>query len=125
MISRLPVTMALSAVLASATKFPVGHGRKPANAIPPYYLLYAITAQTSGAPFADMNEDISLVYQVTSVSGPNPDKPNSHGVADQVELMADAARTAFLGRSPATGLWLNTITVPGARVIGRSLDTEP
>ncbi|MEV2259214.1 hypothetical protein AB0J13_11205 [Streptomyces anulatus] len=125
MIARQPITMALSALLASSTGMPVGRGRKPANTIPPYYLLYAVTAQTSGAPFTDMNEDLAVVYQVTSISGPDPSRPNSHGVADQAELMADEARTAILGRDPATGLWLYPLIVPGAKVIGRTLDTEP
>ncbi|MEV6165683.1 hypothetical protein AB0L71_27985 [Streptomyces sp. NPDC052052] len=125
MIQRLPVTMALSALLASATGLPVGRGRKPEDTIPPYYLLYAVPAAVSGAPFSDLNEDASFVYQVTSVSGPDPSDPDSHGVADQAEWMADKARTAILGRDPGTGLWLHQLVIPGARVIGRSLDTEP
>ena len=125
MIARLPVTMALSALLTSATSIPVGRGSKPPDVAPPYFLLHTVTAQTGGAPFADLNEDSSLVYQVTSVSGPDPVKPDSHGVADQAEWMADKARTAILGRDPATGLWLHQLTIPGVRVIGRSLDTEP
>lgn len=125
MIARLPVTMALSALLASATKLPVGRGNKPAGVSPPYYLLYSIPAEVSGAPFTDRNEDASLVYQVTSVSGPDPTKQDSRGVADQAEWMADNARNAILGRDPATGLWLRTLTVPDVRVIARSLDTEP
>ncbi|MEV8101067.1 hypothetical protein [Streptomyces sp. NPDC088135] len=125
MIQRLPVTMALSALLTSATGLPVGRGRKPKDTSPPYYLLYTVPADVSGAPFSDLNEDAALVYQVTSVSGPDPSDPDSHGVADQAEWMADKARTALLGRDPATGLWLHPLAVPGARVIGRTLDTEP
>ncbi|MFE9461714.1 hypothetical protein [Streptomyces californicus] len=125
MIARLPVTMALSALLASATNTPVGRGRKPVNTNPPYHLLQAVSAQTSGAPFTDLNEDITLVYQVTSISGPDPNRPDSHGVADQVEWMADKVRRAILGRDPETGLWLHPLVVPGVKVIGRSLDTEP
>ncbi|MEU5660076.1 hypothetical protein ABZ802_31335 [Streptomyces sp. NPDC047737] len=124
MIARLPVTMAVSALLASATNLPVGRGSKPAGVNPPYYLLYALPAELSGAPLADENEDASYVYQVTSVSGPDPTKPDSRGVADQAEWMADKARTAFLGRDPVTGLWLRTLTVPGVKVTGRSLDVE-
>lgn len=125
MIPRLPVTMALSALLASATNLPVGRGRAPANTTPPYYLLYALPAEVYGAPFSDEHEDASFVYQVTSVSGPDPTKPDSYGVADQAEWMGDEARTAILGRDPATGLWLRTLTIPGAAIMGRSLDTEP
>lgn len=125
MIARLPVTMALSALLASVTGFPVGRGRKPKDAIPPYYLLHSVTAVYSGAPFSDRNEDASFVYQVTPVSGPDPDVPDSYGVADQAELMADLARKAFLGRDPATGLWLHELVIPGAKVMGRRPDVEP
>ncbi|WP_327335125.1 hypothetical protein [Streptomyces anulatus] len=125
MIARLPVTMALSAILASATNLPVGRGSKPPTIAPPYFLLYAMPAELSGAPLADEHEDASLVYQVTSVSGPDPSKPDSRGAADQAEWMADKARTAILGRDPATGLWLRPLTIPGTKVIGRSLDTEP
>ncbi|MFF2411859.1 hypothetical protein [Streptomyces sp. NPDC058092] len=125
MIARLPVTMALSALLTSATGIPVGRGSKPADTAPPYYLLHALPATYSGAPFTDANEDSVLVYQVTSVSGPNPATPDSHGVADQAEWMADIARTAILGRDRATRLWLNELTIPSVKVIGRSLDTEP
>lgn len=126
MIARLPVTIALSALLASATGFPVGRGRKPIDAAsPPYYILYSLPTTLSGAPLADENEDASFVYQITSVSGPDPSKPESFGLADQAELMGDKARAAVLGRDPETGLWLNELTVPGAKVFGRSLDTEP
>jgi len=123
-IDRLPVTMALSTLLASATSLPVGRGNKPADTDPPYYLLYAMPAELSGAPLADEHEDASFVYQVTSVSGPDPSKPDSRGVADQAEWMADKARKAFLGRDPVTGLWLRTLTIPGVKVTGRSLDVE-
>jgi hypothetical protein len=124
-IERLPVTMALSALLASAAGFPVGRGSKPPNSAPPYYLLHSITAVYSGAPFSDRNEDASFTYQVTPVSGPDPDVPDSHGVADQAEWMADRARTAFLGRDPATGLWLHELVIPGVKVMGRGPDVEP
>lgn len=124
MISRLPVTMALSALLASATPWPVGRGTTPSGAIPPYLLLYSVDAQVGGAPFADENEDISLVYQVTSVSGPDPSHPGSTGIADQSELMGDKIRRAILGRDPATGLWLYPLTIPGVSVMCRELDTE-
>lgn len=124
MIDRLPVTMALSALLTSATGLPVGRGSMPTGKNPPYYLLYALPADVSGAPLADEHEDAAFVYQVTSVSGPDPSRPDSHGVADQAEWMADKVRTAILGRDPATGLWLHTLTIPGAKVIGRSLDVE-
>ena len=118
------LVLALSALLSSATSIPVGRGSMPVGANLPYYLLYALPAKLSGAPLADEHEDASYVYQVTSVSGPDPSNPDSRGVADQAEWMADKARKVFLGRDPATGLWLHTLTIPGAKVTGRSLDVE-
>lgn len=125
MIARMPVTLAASTLLATATGFPVGRGRKPKDTNPPYYLLYSITTDLSGPELADLNEDLTVIYQVTAVSGPDPARPNSYGVADQAEIMADKARAAFLGRDPATGLWLHPLTVAGTKCFGRSLDTEP
>lgn len=126
MIERRLFTNALVTMLTAATTFPVGRGRMPATASkPPYYILDSLPATVFGAPFADDNEDASLVYQLTSVSGPDPAKPNSYGTQDQIELLADRARTAVLGRDPNTGLWLHDITVPGIKVMCRELDTEP
>ncbi|MFW3477342.1 hypothetical protein [Streptomyces microflavus] len=65
MIERAPVTMAFSALLATATGIPVGRGRKPAGNHHRYYLLHSITATYSGAPFSDLNEDASFIYQLT------------------------------------------------------------
>jgi hypothetical protein len=117
--------MALSALLTSESGFPVGRRRMPAGQDPPYYLIQLVDYATSGAPLADEHEDASLVYQVTSVSGPDPDVPGSSGDQDQTEWLADKARTVFLGRDPGTGLWLHPITIPGATVFGRSLEMEP
>ncbi|MER8003024.1 hypothetical protein [Streptomyces sp. NPDC095613] len=125
MIARLPVTTALAELLAAATGTPVGRGRMPLGGAQHYYLLYAVDSTISGAPFADTHEDASYVYQVTSVSGPNPTVKGSAGTLDQVELMADRARAAILGRDPATGLWANPLTMPGVSVMCRDLDTEP
>ncbi|MCA1220251.1 hypothetical protein [Streptomyces sp. 8L] len=124
MISRLPVTMALHGLLTSATGLPVGRGTMPARATPPYYVLYSLDTHTSGAPYSDLNEDASFVYQLTSVSGPNPAAGIPAGLEDQTEWLADNARAAILGRDPTTGLWLHALTIPGARVICRDLDIE-
>ncbi|MFD7867315.1 hypothetical protein [Streptomyces sp. NPDC059783] len=124
MIDRQPVSKALAALLATASGRPVGRGKKPTTAGQHYYVLYALDTTLGGAPLADMGEDLSPVYQVTSVSGPDPTKPGSVGDMDQVEWMADKARQAFLGRDPATGLWLHALTIPGVSVMGRSLDVE-
>lgn len=126
MIRRRLVTDWVETTLATATGLPVGSGRRPATGQePPYYLLYSVGTDLSGAPLADTLEDASLVYQITSVSGPDPALPDSTGVLDQAEWMADKARQALLGRDPATGLWLHPLTVPGVRCTARSLDAEP
>ncbi|MFJ9988563.1 hypothetical protein ACIQUD_31900 [Streptomyces globisporus] len=124
MIKRAPVTMAFSALLASATGIPVGRGRKPDGNHHRYYLLHSIGATYSGAPYSDLNEDASFVYQLTPVSGPDPTRPDSYGVADQAEWMADKGREVAYGRDPATGLWLHQLVIPGARVIGRGPDSS-
>ncbi|MFB7592311.1 hypothetical protein [Streptomyces sp. NPDC056169] len=125
MIERRLVTQAVVAMLAAASGKPVGHGAIPVGAEPPYYLLTVVSTTVSGAPLADESEDLSVVYQVTAVSGPAPSKPGSHADADQAEWLADKARAAFLARDPGTGLWLHPITVAGAKVFDRSLDNEP
>ncbi|MFF2731777.1 hypothetical protein ACFVS9_28200 [Streptomyces sp. NPDC058008] len=125
MIARRPVTIALAALLASASNRPVGRGRKPTGAPQNYYLLDSLDTALDGPPLADMNDDLSPVYQVTSVSGPDPAKPGSNGDPEQVEWMADKAREAFLSRDPGTGLWLHPLILPGVSVMSRTLETEP
>lgn len=132
MIERLPVTRMVAAALTAASGgMAVGFGKIPTSAdgttpvVPPYYLLYSLPLSLSGAPYADMNEDASLVYQVTSVSGPDPAIPQSSPTEDQVEWMADKARTGLLGRDPATGLWLHEVAPEGWKCMCRDLDIEP
>ncbi|WP_055693977.1 hypothetical protein [Streptomyces prasinopilosus] len=125
MIQKRLVTNWVVATLAIASKMPVGRGRAPTSGqAPPYYLAYSVDTSVSGAPFADRSEDGSLVYQLTSVSGPDPTKPQSSATQDQLEWMADKARAIFLGRDPATGMWLHPLTVPGVSCMTRSLDVE-
>jgi hypothetical protein len=123
-IEKRKATKAFADLLAAATSLPVGRGQKPQNE-PPYYIVYSLDTDVSGAPYPDDNEDASLVWQVTSVSGPSSTVASSTGYLDQVEWMADAARTAVLGRDPATGRRLHALEVPGYRDIARTLDTEP
>jgi hypothetical protein len=118
------VSKAVAEMLATVTGMPVGRGQKPQGE-PPYYLLYSLDTSVDGAPFPDLKEDASLVYQVTSVSGPSSSVISSAGFLDQAEWMADAARDAFLLRHPATGLWLHALDIPGHRDICRELETEP
>lgn len=125
MITRRLVTNAVVTMLETATSLPVGRGKAPAGVDkPPYFIVYTMPLEVSGAPLADQHEDASIVYQVTSVSGPDPDVPESAGELEQTEWLADKARSAFLARHPSTGLWMNPITVTGFKVTDRSLDTE-
>lgn len=124
MIARRLVTNALATLLTSATGLPVGRGRTPGGKLP-YYLLYSVDTTVHGPALADTLDDATIVYQVTSVSGPDPAVSGSAGSLEQAEWLADKARTAVLGRDPATGLWLHTLPVSGTKVMGRSLDTEP
>lgn len=129
MIERRVVTLAVAGLLATASGKPVGRGRLPYSQdgtpiVPPYYVLYSVDTTLDGAPLADANEDASLVYQVTSVSGPDG-TTSGQAFEDQVEWLADTARKAVLGRDPATGLWLHPLTVTGYQCMGRGLDTEP
>lgn len=124
MIDRRQVTQALSALLTTETGRPVGLGRMP-KADPPYYLLYSVDTSLGGALYADSNEDLSVVYQVTSVSGPDPAVASSSGTLEQAEWLADKARQAILRRDPETGLWAAALTVPGVKVMCRELEIEP
>jgi hypothetical protein len=115
---------AVHALLATATGKPVGDGRMP-QADPPYYLLYVVDTTVTGAPLADDNEDMTLIVQVTSVSGPDPAKPGSSGTLEQAMWMADKARRAFLARDPATGEWVNPLVLDGVKNTARSVEIEP
>ena len=125
MIEKRVVTNAVLAMLTGATGLPVGRGRTPANAGLKYYVLYALDTSLSGPPLADEHDDLTVIYQVTSVSAPDPAKPGSAGSAEQAEWLADKARTAFLARAPFTGRWVHDLAVPGAVVMARELDVEP
>jgi hypothetical protein len=125
MIERRLVTNAVLTMLAAATGRPVGRGKAPANPGLSYYVLYPLDGAVSGPPLTDENEDLTVTFQVTSVSLPDPAKPGTSGSAEQVEWMADKARAAFLARNPATGAWMNELAVDGAVVMCRELDTEP
>jgi len=125
-IERRLVTNALAALLSTATGLPVGKSvlpSAPANAMA-YYVLTPLDSTLSGASYADMSEDLSLVVQVTSVSAPDKTRPGSAGTLEQAEGLADKARTAFLGRNPSTGQWVNALTVAGAACMRRELEVE-
>jgi hypothetical protein len=119
MIETLAFTDALTTMLAQATNLPVGKGRRPDGNPSHYYIVHFITRADDGAPFADDNEDAELIYQIDSVSGPDPQVPDSYGTQDQVHWMDDKARAAILARNPATRAWLHPLTIPDGKVIGR------
>lgn len=124
MIKTRPFTSAVAELLATASGKPVGKGRRPDGSPTHYYILWRIDRNTGGAPFSDLNEDATLIYQITSVSAPDPQDPDSYGTQDQLEWMEDKAREAILGRDPATGEWLHALSVPGVKVMARMADIE-
>lgn len=125
MIEKRLVTNWVETTLATASNMPVGQGRAPVTGqAPPFHLLYSVDTSLSGAPYADLNEDASFVYQITHVSGPDPNVAQSTADSDQLEWMADTARKAFLGRDPDTGLWLHPMAIDGISCMSRSLEVE-
>lgn len=129
MIEKRVVTNAVATLLGTVTALPVGKASIPRTSTglkaPPYYILTPVTVFTSGAPYPDANEDMTIVYQVTSVSGPAPGQSGTYGSLEQAEGLADKAREALLGRNSVTGRWLHTLTIPGATCMCRELETEP
>ncbi|MER6844853.1 hypothetical protein [Streptomyces platensis] len=125
MIERRVVTNALASLLGTATGLPVGKGVLPAGGATAYYVLTPLDSSLSGAPYADMSEDLSLVIQVTSVSAPDKSRPGTAGTLEQAEGLADKARAAYLARNPTTGQWTNPLTVTGVRCMCRELEVEP
>ncbi|WP_329131547.1 hypothetical protein OG552_10490 [Streptomyces sp. NBC_01476] len=125
------MTAQVAAAITAESGKPVGLGKMPRSddgvtpVLPPYHILYSIDSTFDGAPFTDENEDAHLVYQVTSVSGPDPEIPQSGGDQTQTEWLADKARIALLGRNPTTGAWLHNITAPGYQCMSRGIDIEP
>ncbi|MER6249381.1 hypothetical protein [Streptomyces griseorubiginosus] len=119
MIETRTFTDTLITMLAQATGKPVGEGRRPDGNPSHYYLVRFITRTDDGAPYTDDNEDAVLTYQIDSVSGPDPETPDSYGTQGQVQWMDDKARNAILARNPATRAWLHDLPLPDGKVIGR------
>ncbi|MFE1767186.1 hypothetical protein ACFW81_23585 [Streptomyces angustmyceticus] len=126
MIERRTVTNALATLLGGATNLPVGRAVLPSNAAnaTAYYVLTPLDSTLTGAPYADLNEDLSLVVQITSVSAPDKTRPGSAGTLEQAEGLADKARAAFLARNPTTGQWANPLAVAGVACMCRELEVE-
>lgn len=124
MIKTRVFTNGLLEMLATGSGKPVGKGRRPDGNPSEYYILDRVDRQTDGAPYTDLNEDATLVYQVTSVSGPDPGDPDSYGTQDQLEWMEDKVREVILGRNPATRAWLHPLAPSGIRVMARMPEVE-
>ncbi|MFF4409799.1 hypothetical protein [Streptomyces sp. NPDC001404] len=118
MIERRLVTEALASLLATATGKPCGTGAIPLSATgpasPPYTVVTPLPLALGGAPFSDLHEDATTVYQVTCVA-------RQHA---QAEWLADRVRFAVLGRDPATGAWQHPLPVPGWTCYDRALDLD-
>jgi hypothetical protein len=116
-LERRLATDALAALLGTATGKPCGTGAAPmvgaSAAEPPYTVVHALPLTLSGAPFSDLNEDASTLYQVDCVA-------RQH---QQAEWLADRARTGVLGRDTA-GAWLYDLSLPGWTCYARSLDLD-
>lgn len=119
MIERQMVTKAFGAFLATVTGKPVGYGKVPINPAtgrpypPPYTLLYSLDHSSSDGTLGDNGSAAVSTYQATCVSGPVPGQADSAGTVEQVEWLADKARTGVMAR-PANGTgYTNPITIPG------------
>jgi hypothetical protein len=93
-IQRLPVTEGLRALLATLTGFPVGLRTVPVDDAgdpvpPPYTLLYPLDRTDATNTLADNGKAQIADYQATFVSGPVPGQPDSRGMDEQVQWMAD------------------------------------
>ncbi|MER7707242.1 hypothetical protein ABTX81_30615 [Kitasatospora sp. NPDC097605] len=121
MIARLPVTRSVRALLASATGKPCGLGALPrmpdgSPALPPYTVLHPLPWQVGGAPFSDLSEDASGLYQAVAVAES----------VEQAEWLADRIRAGVLERDPVTGRWLHQLNDLPAGVVckTREVDTD-
>lgn len=124
MIDRLPVTNALQALLATLTGCPVGKDTVPLNAAgkpvpPPYTLLYTQDDDDEDNTLADNNKATVFTYQATCVSGPLPGQPNSRGLADQAQWLADRARRVVERPADGRSGYLHPLPVPGAHCYHR------
>ncbi|MEW2267804.1 hypothetical protein, partial [Streptomyces sp. NPDC047868] len=126
MIERQMVTKALAALLATATGKPVGFAKVPINPAtkapypPPYTLLYSLDHNSSDGTIADKGAAAVSTYQATFVSGPVPGQADSAATVEQVEWLADKARTGVMARRPdGSPGYANPITIPGVNCFHR------
>ncbi|WJV48901.1 hypothetical protein [Streptomyces flavofungini] len=112
------ISLAVQAMLSSATGRSCGYGSAPTTsstptgAAVPYSVLYPVGSTSDGPPFGDASADARIVYQVTSVAT----------TAEQVEWMADKVRIGMLAQTPRG--YAHPITPPGYVVMSRELDKE-
>jgi hypothetical protein len=109
--SSAPVTAALVALVASATSRPVGDGRLPTAADPPFAVVYGLPGGESWGPdYTDPQAATALAYQITYVSVTRAG----------AEAFADIVRHALLDRS-ADGAFVTALAVSGLTVLDREL----
>ncbi|GAA3304797.1 hypothetical protein GCM10020295_56850 [Streptomyces cinereospinus] len=112
------LSLAVQAMLASATGRSCGYGSAPTSsslptgAATPYSVLYPVGSTSDGPPFGDASADARIVYQVTSVAT----------TAEQAEWMADKVRAGMLARTVLG--YTYPITAAGYVVMSRELDKE-
>ncbi|WP_282795782.1 hypothetical protein [Streptomyces sp. CC224B] len=116
-LERRLATDAVAALLRTATGTPCGLGTVPLTdgrpADPPYTVLHALPLTLSGAPFSDLNEDASSIYQVDCVA-------RQH---QQAEWLADKVRSGVLSRRP-DGAWRHPLPLAGWNCYARALDLD-
>ncbi|MER5302127.1 hypothetical protein ABT039_22090 [Streptomyces lasiicapitis] len=116
-LERRLATAAFTALLTAATDKPCGIGTAPHAAgrpvAPPYTVLRALPLTLSGAPFTDLNEDASTLYQVDCVAR----------LHEQAEWLADRVRAGVLSRT-ADGTWRHPLRLPGWTCYARGLDLD-
>lgn len=109
----VPGTAELSDALVAligTTGRPVGDGRTPTAADPPFAVVYTIVGSDFWGPaFAAPQSGAAIEYQVTSVDVSRAG----------AEAFADTVRHLLLDR--ADGAFVNALTVPGLVVLDREL----
>lgn len=119
MIDRLPVTIALQALLATLTGKPVGVRTVPLDPAtgkpvpPPYTILDPLDHPDDDGTLADAGTAAISTYQATFVSGPTPGVPDSRGGDDQSQWLADRARKVVERRTDGAPGYLHPLTIDG------------
>lgn len=105
------VTDALIDLVAGVTAAPVGDGKPPTAADPPFCIVYPMPGGDNWGPvFTAPQSGAALEYQVTSVAVSRSD----------VETFADSVRHVLLDRNGAGG-FTHVLAVSGLVVLDREL----